>query len=204
MILSSFSIHLFLYSSLQSEDGLRRFQAGDLSPNDEQWYLLAPPEARQVLSKQEITRQSIIFELIQNERDYVRDLELLSEAFIDPLRNIKPMASAKVESFIEEVFSNLNNIKEHHEIMIAALFARQRDQHPLVTSIADIILDRPSFPPMLLELSSNFILQAYSILRQITKPTLKTTHSQKPNISPNTNVTPATNSSSLNVLKTPV
>ena len=112
MILSSFSIHLFLYSSLQSEDGLRRFQAGDLSPNDEQWYLLAPPEARQVLSKQEITRQSIIFELIQNERDYVRDLELLSEAFIDPLRNIKPMASAKVESFIEEVFSNLNNIKE--------------------------------------------------------------------------------------------
>ncbi len=98
----SFSLSNIHRLSLQSEEGLRRFQTGDLSPNEEQWYLLVPPEARQVLSKQEITRQSIIFELIQNERDYVRDLELLSEAFIDPLRNVKPIPSHRVESFILE------------------------------------------------------------------------------------------------------
>lgn len=74
----------------------------------------------------------------------MRDLELISDGFIDSLRNVKPITSngGRLEDFIREVFSNLNQIKERHELMLAALFERQRDQHPLVTSIADIILDR--------------------------------------------------------------
>ena len=42
---------------------------------------------------------------------------------------------------MSEVFWNLNEILAHHKRMLRSLFARQRDQHPLVQSVADIILD---------------------------------------------------------------
>jgi len=65
---------------LQSEEGLRRFQAGELPHGDEEWHRLVPPEAQEVLGKQEVQRQSVIFEVIQSERDYVADLEAVNEA----------------------------------------------------------------------------------------------------------------------------
>jgi hypothetical protein len=42
---------------------------------------------------------------------------------------------------VSEVFWNLNEILAHHKRMLRYLFARQRDQHPIVQSVADIILD---------------------------------------------------------------
>jgi hypothetical protein len=51
------------------------------------------------------------------------------------------MAEEKGKIFVSEVFWNLNEILAHHKRMLRSLFARQRDQHPLVQSVADIILD---------------------------------------------------------------
>jgi hypothetical protein len=65
--------------SLQSEEGLRRFQAGDLAEIDQEWHRLLPDEAREALGKQEVQRQSVIFEVIKAERDYVADLEAVEE-----------------------------------------------------------------------------------------------------------------------------
>jgi RHO1 GDP-GTP exchange protein 1/2 len=45
------------------------------------------------------------------------------------------------EGFCKEVFWNLDEILRHHQRMLAALFNRQREQHPLIQSIADVILD---------------------------------------------------------------
>lgn len=66
-------------ASLESEEGLRRFQTGELPENDQEWYKLVPPSARDVLDKREVTRQSILFEIIKSERDYVNDLLLVKE-----------------------------------------------------------------------------------------------------------------------------
>jgi RHO1 GDP-GTP exchange protein 1/2 len=52
------------------------------------------------------------------------------------------MTEEKGKTFVFEVFGNLNAILDHHQRMLASLFVRQRDQHPLVQSVADIILDR--------------------------------------------------------------
>jgi hypothetical protein len=52
------------------------------------------------------------------------------------------MAQEKGKAFVSEVFGNLTRLLDHHQRMLAALFSRQRDQHPLVQSVADIILDR--------------------------------------------------------------
>lgn len=51
------------------------------------------------------------------------------------------MKTDSLESFVSEVFNNLYNITDHHQRMLAALFARQRDQHPLIQSIADVVLE---------------------------------------------------------------
>ena len=133
-------------SSLDSEEALRRFQAGELNENDEEWHRLVPPEARDVLDKKEVQRQSVLFEIIKSERDYVRDLELVQEVFVDPLVNTSPVPQERLKGFVSEVFYNLNKILVHHRRMLDALFARQREQHPLIQSVADIVLDSESRP----------------------------------------------------------
>lgn len=51
------------------------------------------------------------------------------------------MAKEKGKMFVSEVFWNMDEILAYHRHMLRSLFSRQRDQHPLVQSIADIILD---------------------------------------------------------------
>jgi hypothetical protein len=51
------------------------------------------------------------------------------------------MSEEKGTIFVSEVFWNLKEILTHHRRMLGSLFLRQKDQHPLVQSVADIILD---------------------------------------------------------------
>ena len=63
--------------------------------------------------------------------------------FIEGLRAAEPpiIREPHLSEYINEVFGNLRDILFHHQRILAALFARQRDQHPLIQSVADIILD---------------------------------------------------------------
>ncbi len=65
--------------SLESEEGIRQFQAGKLSENEQEWHRLVPAEARDALGKQEVQRQSVMFEVCKSERDYVADLEAVQD-----------------------------------------------------------------------------------------------------------------------------
>jgi RHO1 GDP-GTP exchange protein 1/2 len=47
----------------------------------------------------------------------------------------------RLQRFIREVFWNIDAVTAHHQRMLDRLFARQREQHPVVLSITDIILD---------------------------------------------------------------
>ncbi|KAH8099970.1 hypothetical protein BXZ70DRAFT_1024921 [Cristinia sonorae] len=119
---------------------LRLFQEGGLAEAQEEWYLLAPKEAQEVLGKEEVQRQSVIFEVIKSEREYVRDLEAMRTVFIQNLRNYAPIPARRMDAFISETFWNLDEILRFHQEMLAALFERQRDQHPIIQGIADIVL----------------------------------------------------------------
>ncbi|KIM39836.1 hypothetical protein M413DRAFT_446755 [Hebeloma cylindrosporum] len=129
--------------SISSEEALRHFQAGELPEKDQEWHRLVPPEARDALGKKEVQRQSVIFEVIKSEREYVADLEAVEHVFIEGLRTAAPpiIREPRLSEYINEVFGNLRDIVSHHQRILAALFARQRDQHPLIQSVADIILD---------------------------------------------------------------
>ncbi|KIY43799.1 hypothetical protein FISHEDRAFT_52705 [Fistulina hepatica ATCC 64428] len=126
-------------TSLQEYNAnLQAFQRGEA----QEWHLLVPPAAREVLSSDEVKRQSSIFEIIQAERDYVNDLETLRDLFVEPLRTASPpiVPSEQTSTFIREVFRNFQQILALHKRLVASLFERQRDQHPLILSVADIFL----------------------------------------------------------------
>ncbi|KAJ3714271.1 hypothetical protein C8R42DRAFT_255481 [Lentinula raphanica] len=129
--------------SLTSDEGLVRFQSGDLPENDQEWHRLVPPEAIEALGKMEVQRQSVIFEIFKSEREYVSDLKAVQDVYITPLLESQPpiIQPHRLQGFISEVFGNFSQILAHHQRMLGALFARQRDQHPLIQSIADIVLD---------------------------------------------------------------
>ena len=128
-------------------DGLRLFQSGRV-PDAAEWYSFVPKAAIQSLDKAEVERQSVIFELIKAEQEYVEDLRLVQEVFIDGLRTAQPpvLPAQRLKGFITQVFGGIDRILGHHQRQLAALFERQLEQHPLVQSIADIVLDSTSMP----------------------------------------------------------
>lgn len=50
-----------------------------MAENDQEWHRLVPPEALEALGKAEVQRQSVMFEIIKSERDYVADLEAVQQ-----------------------------------------------------------------------------------------------------------------------------
>ncbi|KAI5892712.1 uncharacterized protein SCHCODRAFT_02501635 [Schizophyllum commune H4-8] len=122
--------------SLDSEEGLRRFQSHELAGPEEEWHRLVPEAAREALGNDEVQRQSVLFEIIKSERDYVSDLEAVRDVYIEPLSAANPpiIKPELLKGFISQVFGNVAQILAHHQLMLAALFARQREQHPLIQS----------------------------------------------------------------------
>ncbi|KIY71515.1 Dbl domain-containing protein [Cylindrobasidium torrendii FP15055 ss-10] len=129
--------------SLQSEEGVLNFQAGKLPESEQEWYKLVPTEAREALGKKEVQRQSNLFELFKAELDYVADLQAVFDVVVTPLQNSQPpiITQRYLKGFISEVFGNLHQILQQHIKLRDALFVRQREQHPFVISVSDIILE---------------------------------------------------------------
>jgi len=75
----SFAIFQCKSYRISSEEALHHFQAGELPESDQEWHRLVPPEAQNALGKKEVQRQSVIFEVIKSERDYVADLEAVEQ-----------------------------------------------------------------------------------------------------------------------------
>jgi hypothetical protein len=64
------------------QDAIKKFQQGLLLDNDQEWHRLVDPEALSALPGKEVKRQSVLFELIKSEKDYVADLEILKDVRI--------------------------------------------------------------------------------------------------------------------------
>lgn len=123
-------------------DGLlRRFQANELKQTG--WPAMVPEEARATIEHDEVLRQCSIFEMIQGERDYVNDLETIEAVFVRGLLEAKPppIPLPEAQAFVNEVFGNYKEIMKYHKAMLEQLYQRQMEQHPLVQSIADIMLE---------------------------------------------------------------
>jgi RHO1 GDP-GTP exchange protein 1/2 len=124
------------------EENIRRFQSNELAEPDQEWHKLVPSGALESLSKEDVARQSTIFELFKAEREYVADLELIDQVVVLGLKDAKPavIPEHQVDGFIAEVFLNYKEILKFHKEMLKLLFERQEREHPFVECVADIVL----------------------------------------------------------------
>jgi RHO1 GDP-GTP exchange protein 1/2 len=74
--------------SLDSEARLELFHTGKIPESEQEWDRFVPTQALQALGKQEIERQSVLFEIFKSELDYVNDLQI-----IEDVRDIQSSAS---------------------------------------------------------------------------------------------------------------
>ena len=72
---------LIPHRRLDSDEAVRRFQKGELPDSDQEWHKMVPKEAIEAFGKQEVQRQSVIFEVFKAERDYVADLRSIQEVW---------------------------------------------------------------------------------------------------------------------------
>ncbi|KAG8688757.1 hypothetical protein FRC08_011275, partial [Ceratobasidium sp. 394] len=125
-----------------TRDKLTLFQTAAI-PGFDDWAAVVPGEARNILDKHEVQRQSIIYELIKTERNYVIMLQIFLYIFRDGLIYANPPIipnREKLRTFVEEVFFNAQEILSIHLGLRDKLFERQRDHHPIYHSVADIYL----------------------------------------------------------------
>lgn len=68
--------------------------------------------------------------------------------FIDGLWVADPqiMSADDLSGFVHDVFGNMKEIFSLHQQLLYALFERQCEQHPVLQTVADIVLDSVSLP----------------------------------------------------------
>ncbi|KAF9441660.1 Dbl homology domain-containing protein [Macrolepiota fuliginosa MF-IS2] len=131
-----------------------------------EWSDLVTPSERQSFSKEEAKHQSIIFELISTEMDYVKDLHNIEKIFITPLREADPsiIPQEHLQQFLQEVFSNIQDITLYHQQLIDRLHHIQREHHPRVPSITAAVFDAVlNFREAYAEYIPNYPIAAYRI-----------------------------------------
>ncbi|PCH44559.1 Dbl homology domain-containing protein [Wolfiporia cocos MD-104 SS10] len=136
-----------------------------------EWFNLVSEEYRKSLPKNEAKRQSIIFELIKGEMEYVKDLENIEVMYIVPLRkqaekDDEPpiIPRDRLNQFIDEVFHNFAELHAHHRKMLNTFHEIQREEHPVIRSITAGVYDAVlNFREAYMEYIPNYPIAAYRI-----------------------------------------
>ncbi|CAG8437263.1 5084_t:CDS:2 [Diversispora eburnea] len=88
-----------------------------------------------------LNRQEVLFEIIKTEHEYVRDLRLIEELFIQPIKKAEEKSKKQiVPENLNKVFNSISYFLFIHEVISNCLNERQEAQSPLVRSISDILL----------------------------------------------------------------
>ncbi|KAJ1970750.1 RHO1 GDP-GTP exchange protein 2, partial [Dimargaris verticillata] len=102
------------------------------------WSKTVPKHIVDSVTKKELKRQEMIFELVYTEKDYVRDLELLNEIYLKPLQHRDIIPEDKRHKFIFAIFFNLPTVLTVNLGFRDALNRRQGESY-IVDQIGDIV-----------------------------------------------------------------
>jgi hypothetical protein len=86
--------------------------------------------------------------------------------YIDPLRQADPpiVPPQRLDQFIRDVFHNCGQLLHHHRRLLENLWRTQREEHPVIRSLTDSILDAfLNFRDAYLEYIPNYPIAAYRI-----------------------------------------
>ncbi|KAJ6581904.1 RhoGEF Rgf2 [Mycena capillaripes] len=138
--------------NMKPQPGLRkeasRESLGDPEPDaGTLWIHSVPAEIAASVSDAEKKRQEAINEVIYTERDFVRDMEYLRDAWVARLATADIIPQERREQFLIQVFWNAHDIITVNTKLRDALNKRQR-AYAVVEKIGDIFLDAvPHFEP---------------------------------------------------------
>ena len=137
--------------NMKPQPGLKRSiskeSLGDVKDQGALWAESVSEDVLKSVSDEERKRQELINEVIYTERDFVRDLEYLRDAWIKPLRSRDIVPDAKREDFVTQVFWNVLEIHTVNSKLAEMLTKRQKQQ-AVVDRIGDILLEMvPHFAP---------------------------------------------------------
>ncbi|KAJ2723713.1 RHO1 GDP-GTP exchange protein 2 [Coemansia sp. Benny D115] len=92
--------------------------------------------ANSSMDEREVRRQEVIFEIIHTEADYVRDLRMVVDILLTPMRQLRVVPAEQIAL----IFGNVEEILELHTRVNTAFMERQRQQYPVVWDISDVLL----------------------------------------------------------------
>ncbi len=83
--------------------------------------------------------------MIEKEEQYIQDLEFLDAEVIKPIRTAaatnQPIIQPQdLDSFIDDIFGNVLDLRETNKRLLENMFVRQREQRPVIQRIGDIFL----------------------------------------------------------------
>ncbi|KAI0322785.1 Dbl-like domain-containing protein [Amylostereum chailletii] len=140
-----------------------------------EWHDMLSEEARKAIPKEEQKRQSIIFELIKGEMQYVRDLENIDIMYVQPLRQGDTLPRDRLGQFIHDAFHNFGELHAHHQKLLERLHIIQRDEHPVIHSVTACIFDAAlNWRESYMEYVTNYPIAEYRIVDEMnTNPAFK-------------------------------
>lgn len=158
--------------NLKPQGGLQR-AVSRLSLHDQDetmslWHETVPKSILDKLDKHEKMRQELIYEFIYTERDYVKDLEFMTDFYILPLRNPSNniIPEREREAFIRTVFGGVNELLRLAKSLSEALTRRQQQQKPVIETFADVFLQYvDKFEPFI-KYSGNKVFASFENERQ--------------------------------------
>ncbi|ORX44374.1 Dbl homology domain-containing protein [Piromyces finnis] len=109
------------------------------------------------LSKKDIKRQEVIYEMIDTERDYVNDLSIIIELYIKPMRNNNILSKKDLGT----LFSNIEQLYGVNQELLS-LFEERQKQNKCVEEIGDIWLMMNEYLKMYMLYCGNY---AYAITK---------------------------------------
>lgn len=89
----------------------------------------------------DVSSHSIIHKLISKEEQYVKDLNIVEQVFMEPLRKSPVIPLYMVDEFIDEVFGNIMDLRDCNRRLLEVMYVRQREEAPIIKTIGDIFLD---------------------------------------------------------------
>ncbi|KIY68054.1 Dbl-like domain-containing protein [Cylindrobasidium torrendii FP15055 ss-10] len=134
------------------------------------WHKLVSPEVIESMTKSEKRRQASIFELIETEMGYVKDLENIEHMYISPLRKALPFIihPDRLDQFIQDVFHNFAELHAHHRRLVDKLHEIQREEHPHIKSITAAVCDAAlNFRDAYLDYIPNYPIAAHRITEEM-------------------------------------
>lgn len=132
------------------------------------WHETVPSSILDKMDKHQKMRQELIFEFIYTERDYVKDLEFMTDFYIMPLRNAynNIIPEREREAFIRTVFGGVNDLLRLAKGLSESLTRRQQQQKPVIETFADVFLEYVGNFDAFVKYSGNKVFASYEHERQ--------------------------------------